>query len=385
MTTMMSMKTSDLLNCRLVCKNWKDAVDRVVGNDENPRVRKVIVHPNPFSDTFNLCQDSNPFPGRSLMIVWTLKRYEDKNAEDKQFELDIVRFLKKFGKQVWNLRLRVIWDGVYGSSSNLQSALRQMPNLRVLHLEPGKGYDKRPGSLLGWLSGFPKLEHLHTVIFEKCMHEPAVTAVLQANPHIRKLKILETFGFGFPYVWNPLQLPCLTELEINGILDIGHFQLVQWKIKKLKLRACFAGHRGFLRDVKKFVVFQPTLECLDIIVPPGRDHEVFTMFVAKMVNLRKLFIGFSYHSVIGWETGLGFLKPLKKLESLSLQITEWKWERMKWNYEMGPVHFLHCMDNMEESNIWDVFPKLQSVSVMLTDRYFPGTKDQFQRRVFYRP
>lgn len=290
-----------------------------------------------------------PFPSGHLVV----HEVDDLTADTAQFRLAVTRMLRNFGSHVKYFGFRNESD--YNPMSwyfFLMRWLRLMPNLKRLDLEFCINTAQVITHEYLNVYRFPRLENLLVFQVEN-VPGSVISCALRTNPQIQKLRIIRENNIHFPQWRIPLNMNSLSHFFIlaYSYRDIMQLEEINSPLEAIQIETAastgiYNAHRVF-RALEKF---NESLKYLKLELQSPPDTGIF-LHVPHLIELNLIF-----HADIS----LDFILPMKSLQRFSVKILNRRF-RPGTKFEM--IKFNSCIDNMKESNVWDLFPQLEIVTI----------------------
>ncbi|CAL8111697.1 unnamed protein product [Orchesella dallaii] len=355
---------NDFLNCRQVCKSWKKDVDELYQNHPlhitvdhmhlskelewkhdgirfswTPQIEKFLARMKYHTD--------NPFPGRCIEIY-------DHLCNTPAYWISVRNLLQRFGKHIWYAYIKYTVRSSDPAAANVEKILRDclilLPNLKKLFLDADLGaqlFDTeglyQRISNYYTLNPMTKLNQMEVLSFTDNLPTPLHTEILRCSSKtLKKLDFCNYIYDGF------VHLPNLEEANvmIEKLEDFEKIGLFPSSMKKISIKAAYNNQKPFSFEAvfKKLERFRKSLKELSMEV---KLHTLKNRFKPNLRGLEKLTI-----SVKGPLYFLPSLKGLKYLKIFNYKPRQWKRNR---------VEICGFENRMQESNIWNLMPSLDTV------------------------
>lgn len=403
---------SDVLNCRVVCKSWNAAVDKLVPQEfehfgERQNGNKLVAISEIFTDiqrehefSNGVLADNDGIDNRSKSSVQTFLRHFERThtgnsdnernpwiwskhlslnifAEDNEEVEDyhgvlqgITTMLSKYGCHLQALSIVVESNDFFRNPTLLQKWLRKTPNLETLNFvnESAVPYAQNfnHDEMNDRNSRFPKLRHLREVDISN-LPVPFFQKFIRQNTHIHSLFLVSKDEIEYDiyqYV-----LPNLQNLHLNGCQPnkfVKKFGSSKFQCQIESLELCF-DEPVSLAALFKVIQFKcaDTLVSLILVFDIPSETNSFwqdcKICRLDLPKLRKITLDFNRSPVC-----FDFLLPMRlNLEEISASYGYEVPITQNLTYTIGTIiQFVGFEDRMLESNIWTIFKKLDKFEVM---------------------
>ncbi len=386
-----------ILNCRLICLAWRNAVGelaQVTDADEwqyflepnytiNYRVSRLlrnsykffsILKTEKFLELFGK-HSSNPFVGRTITILPT--PLDVPNRGFGLYHSLTTTFMQSFGPHISQCEFAHIINRTANEEEQIYYKLVEWlgntQNLRHLCITfsglNGRYYPPD-------LTALPKLTNLETLVLGGVSGSFAY-AIVGNNLHISKLSMVSSLrNFNCDdFQYGPGKLKYL-ELTV-WVCELKNFVVPRWPFNKLKLNIVPVAVTGYIgRFVPWCEIFGFLQTKFGTIVDELDINFTSTDSPSKLHTLLKdsLTCRFNFTKIKKLDLGIenlcvfDFLLGIK--DTLELLSITWKGRHMENNMGSGyykeakriqHLQILGFEQNLYESNIWDLFPKLEVV------------------------
>lgn len=403
--------TSMLCHSRLICKTWRNTIDNMALKGTvleyqgsltpfKPTVHNLLASCYHFQDASEILafmkkfgkshsSDLNPIIGSCVSIDTTFEEEENELAE---YVASITGMMKTFGSNIWKLSLSASFDSEIGgvAPAKIVKWLQLLRNLRTLQISCLNFGDESAVVPVNIFDHFPILEHLKNVIFND-VSSGIVKGVLTKNPNIGLLKVfrsndvyIDNMYLSQLHMLRNLQCLCL---DMHCLNDYIHFGKLRAPLRVLRLNYVFKEYQNFLNWGTIFSYFSEansgSLEELYLDLPKAIDFLSRSIvlrdslkFRLKLSKLKKLEL--RVENVFSIDFALDMKNSLEELIIRPYDVkfnTQPFINRSTFNVVQKKqiVQYIGYEKIILVSNIWSIFPKLQSV------KYINQTSVTFER------
>lgn len=370
-----------VLNCRLVCYGWKRGVENVYQRaemqgipefsqdmDPSSMMNTMLLdwHKTPISNRtsrqiMNLFRDHTRNPFLSRHVVITL--LESTRAYNQLFFDEFLEMLSVFGKEIIYCDVQLLMVD-YGcplrNRSKFLEFLRSMPNLEYLSIH-GLSLnlpDDRFGEGL-----IPRFEKLKMLKLGK--GEPEVlTDLLRRNNHVKSLILSSTDSRDIVIS----DLPNLTSFQTEGSLtgdrmleDLGS----RWNLEKIQACGSVSARPA---EMFRFLENNWGNTLTDV-------HFSVGVLDSEDLNLQLNLPNVKHLTLASTGSMLDFMLPMKNMEHLEIRRVH---ESSEGSQIIQRIQFFGFRDKMQESNIWEFFPKLKTIKLQDNRMYMIDARRRFQ-------
>ncbi|CAL8071736.1 unnamed protein product [Orchesella dallaii] len=367
-----SLTKRELLKSRLVCKRWRDNVDKHYQTDRlhlNFDVDPLNLMPAylPLSEKLGWDHDGLYFRGprkiKRFLRTWNkntvnpflVRCVEFQDAGWPLFWLEIIQFLRDFGRHVWYLYLRLSFPYNIPAPMIVFETVRRclilVPNLKKLFLdfEPSwidmirKNYGQERITAYFDEKPLPRLRHLRMLSFYVSLPTVIHTHIMRCcTTTLKKLDFRNYIYDGDIYY------PRLEEVftTIEKLEDLKKLESFPISMKKILLGTVQYGHFSVTVE-KAFSILHRFKKTLKEVFLEVQLVSYDAKFRANLPSLKKL--------TIRLRGSLDFLLNLKSLEYLDV------FEYQAEEYESSDIKVDGFETKMLQSNIWEKLPSLQTL------------------------